>query len=157
MNKSDILLFLLGFLLPNNMLVWAWNALFKPRRPHPGKPRLISPRRYYAKFQSDPRTQYAYHRRMQIFWIIGFIPMNLLIGADIWAAATNRLALALVLNAVILAINTNDSQYANFATETGDAHAAYASIKADEIQAAQEAPAEPAPAAAVLPEWSLDV
>lgn len=73
---------------------------------------------------------------MTHFWMGNALPMNGLVALDIWAILNNRTELALLMGAILLAINTNYSLYANWDTEVGDAHAAYAGIRADEIQAA---------------------
>lgn len=91
-------------------------------------------RALYAKFEADPKTQYEYHRKMTIFWLMNFIPMNIIVGVDVWATLNGHDKVALLMTAVLLAINTNYSLYANFDTETGDAHAAYASLRADELK-----------------------
>lgn len=138
MNKEAIVLFIIGSFLPNNFLPWTIRKLIKRFKPsQKRKLHLISPKKYYIKFQSEPKVQYAYHRKMVVFWLLNFIPMNLIVAVDIWATLANHMALGLLITAVLLALNTNYSLYANFDTETGDAHAAYASIKADEIQMAQ--------------------
>ncbi|MGH7240038.1 MAG: hypothetical protein ACREHG_08220 [Candidatus Saccharimonadales bacterium] len=140
MSSSDLLLIAAGSFLPNNITVWLFTCLRRKirRDKKNGTLKLLSPRRYYALFESDPHTQYNYHRRMQKFWLINFIPMNVVVGFDVWATLNGHDKIALLMTALLLAINTNYSLYANFDTETGDAHAAYAGIKADEIQASQQ-------------------
>lgn len=97
----------------------------------------------YHKFETDPATQLQYHRKMVIFWLSNFIPMNIIVGIDIWATLTGHDKIALLMTAILLAVNTNYSLYANFDTETGDAHAAYASVKADQIVETSNDAAEP--------------
>lgn len=98
-------------------------------------------RKDYRKFETDPAVQLRYHRRMVLFWIANFIPMNVIVTLDILATLGHFPArIALLLTAVLLAINTNYSLYANLDTEMGDAHAAYAGVKADEIQHGQAQP-----------------
>ncbi len=94
----------------------------------------------WHRFEYDPQTQLKYHRRMIIFWLNNFLPMNVIVGVDIWATLSGHDKIALLMTAILLAINTNYSLYANFDTETGDAHAAYASVQTDEIKAAQAQP-----------------
>lgn len=91
-------------------------------------------RRDYEKFSTDPVVQYNYHRRMIIFWMLNWIPMNIVVGTAIWASLSNHVWLAVLMSAIILGINTNYSLYANWDTEVGDAHGAYASIRANEIR-----------------------
>lgn len=140
MDSQTLLLLLAGSFLPNNIMIWGYkwvaSKLKRSKKPVP-KLRLVSPRAYYAKFESDPKTQYAYHRKMVLFWLINFIPMNVIVAFDIWATLGGHDKLALLMTAVLLAINTNYSLYANFDTETGDAHAAYASLRTDEIKNGQ--------------------
>lgn len=142
MTHNDLLLLLIGSFLPNNLIAWLYKRLFK-RRTHlryESRFKLISPRRYYQLFESDPVTQYRYHKRMQKFWLFNFLPMTALITTDIWYSLQNGINMQALITAALLALNTVYSLYANFDTETGDAHAAYASIKANEIQQAQTAP-----------------
>lgn len=136
--NDTILLLLAGSFLPNNVAIWCFKWLRnKIKKEQKHKMKLISPRKYYIKFESDPTTQYQYHRKMVVFWLGNFIPMNVIVGIDIWATLSGHTAIALLMTAILLAINTNYSLYANFDTETGDAHAAYASIRADEIKNGQ--------------------
>lgn len=157
MNSHDLVLLLLGSFLPNNLFIWLWARLRgKFRRLEKHKLRLIHPIKYYAQFESDPKTQYKYHRKMAVFWILNLIPISVLLVLSILASfgkfTTNQ---ALLVTAITLSLNTFYSLYANFDTETGDAHAAYASIKTEEIQATQNQVALQPQVEEALPEWSL--
>ena len=100
-------------------------------------------RKDYHKFETEPSFQLKYHRRMTIFWINNFLPMNVVVGFDIWGTMTGHDKLALLMTALLLAINTNYSLYANLDTEIGDAHGAYAGVKAEQIQKQQKRPTLP--------------
>lgn len=134
MTHDTLLLLALGSFLPNNIATWLFKKLRRFFSVNKPKFKPIRPYRYYIKFQSDPATQYSYHRHMVIFWLWNFLPMNVLVGVDIYATLHNDSKVALLMTAILLAVNTNYSLYANFDTETGDAHGAYASLRADEIK-----------------------
>lgn len=105
----------------------------------------------YQRFATEPQVQYSYHRRMILFWMFNFLPMNTIVAVDIWATLNGHDKIALLMTAILLALNTNYSLYANWDTEVGDAHGAYASMRADQIQLQQlgnnlgQAPAQPPP------------
>jgi hypothetical protein len=93
----------------------------------------------YHKFETDPATQLKYHRRMIIFWMLNLPFMNAIVLIDIMATLGHFPGkVALLLTAILLAINTNYSLYANWDTEVGDAHGAYASLRADQIQGGRQ-------------------
>lgn len=94
-------------------------------------------RKDFNKFETDPTTQYNYHRKLIIFWMLNFLPMNSLVAIDIYAILTGNIKLTAIMTAILLAINTNYSLYANWDTEVGDAHGSYASMRADEIKKRQ--------------------
>jgi len=97
----------------------------------------------YHKFEADPAFQLRYHRRMTIFWICNLPFITILVYFNIRAilgGASTKLAL--LLDAVMFAVNTYYSLYALICTEAGDAHGAYASLKAEEIQKHQAQPDE---------------
>lgn len=149
MTHNDLILLLLGSFLPNNLLIWMGKKLIrpvntdKPYTPHGGTlaRTWYAIRGEYHKFEIDPRIQLRYHRRMAIFWLCNFPFVNLVGVLDILAVfGYFPIKVALILNAVQLLVNTNYSLYANWDTETGDAHAAYAGVKALEIQESQAQP-----------------
>lgn len=93
----------------------------------------------WERFEHEPAVQLRYHRKMIIFWMINLPIMNIIAGLDIAATLGYFPAkVALLLTAIILWINTNYSLYANWDTEVGDAHAAYAGVKAEEIAEEQK-------------------
>lgn len=139
MNQHDLLLLLVGSLIPNNVITWMYKRMKQfSKREHKNHIKLISPRRYYKLFETDPQTQYNYHRKMQKFWMFNFIPVIALLAIDIYGSLGHlSVQIESLILVVMLGLNTLFSLYANWDTETGDAHAAYASLRADEIQQAQ--------------------
>lgn len=137
MNTNTLLLLIAGSFLPNNICVWLFKY-FKRLLSKNDPTSLKDIKAYYHKFETDPQTQYRYHKRMQKFWLLNFIPMLSLISLDIYYSLKHGVDMPALVTACLLALNTIYSLYANFDTETGDAHASYASMRADEIKSGEQ-------------------